>query len=327
MNEGPIPLSVETRLALLARLVGLGESFFDNAARMEAAGLSSFRPIMAFDESFCETPQEREFSRKVTIEVAKERLGNFAPYPYLRDDPGRGYRSTLLDQLRAQRAARGHSSETYDRAKPWLIELDPCRFRMVELIYTRNDELNARRRPFDEEHALLRQQEIARYATDLSKGVADSGGARRKICSSVLTQALGGLGFRPTSKAAAQSGALVEKPVGAGWCLVWNIDFVNLRRPTGTRPQDQIGYLDLDLDLAQCSDLRPTDPQTIGGAPLRISYNYAAPIDRSEWRYGTFRSLPELETLLRAHVTVYSMLHERIETALSGGLQSLPGKS
>jgi hypothetical protein len=171
-------LSVETRLKLLSRLVPLGDRFFQNAEDMKAAGLTSCQPLLEFEESFCQTAEEHELSRSVTIEVAKERLGNFEPY------------------------------------------------------------------------------------------------------------------------------------------------FVNLRRPTVSRPQDQTGYLDLDLDLAQCSDRTLRPEQTIGSAPLRIGYNYAAPIDRTDWDYGTFRSSPELETLLRAHAAVYAMLHEQIEGGLLGGLQA-----
>jgi hypothetical protein len=45
---------------------------------------------MELDESFCDTEEERELSR-MTIEVAKERIGNFEPYLYLRDGPGPVY--------------------------------------------------------------------------------------------------------------------------------------------------------------------------------------------------------------------------------------------
>lgn len=321
------PLSLETRLNLLSRIAPLGDDFFRHAETMKAAGLTSFQPIIELDESFCESEEERELSRRVTIEVAKERIGNFAPYPYLRDEAGPGYRSALLQRLRAQRAERGNSFEAHDRGKPWLIQLDPCRYRMFEMMFTRNDELTARQLPYNEANARLRQQEIARFATALSLGVADSGGTRRKICGAVLAEVLGTLGFRSTSKSAARSGSLVEKALPGGWCLVWSVDFTNLRRPTGGRQQDQLGYLDLDLDLAPCSTKAAPVEQTIGHAPLRIGYNYAAPIDRTEWNYGTFRSLPELETLLRAHATVYAMLHERIEEALVSGLQATLGSA
>jgi len=317
---GLTPLTFEARLDLLSRLVPLGDGFFEHAERMKAAGFTSFVPIMEFDESFCETAEERELSRSVTIEVAKERIGNFEPHPYLRDEPGPGYQSALLQRLRALRAERGNSFESYDRSKRWLIELDPVRYRIVEMIYTRNDELAARRAPFDEAHARLRREEIERCTTALSLAAADSGGARRKVCGSVLAQSSEALGFQATNKAAARSGLLVEKALAGGWALVWSVDLVNLRRPTGERPQDRIGYLDIALDLAPCSHLSPPRERTIVDAPLRIGYNYAAPIDRAEWRYGTFRSLPELETLLRAHAAVYAMLHERIERAMTDGL-------
>jgi len=326
MTAPSIPLSIETRLDLLARLAPLGASFYARAERMKEVGLASFQTLMEFRESFCESAQERELHRNVVIEAAKERIGNFYPHPYLQDEPGPGYTSALLQRLRAERAARGNSFESYDRSKRWLIELDPCRYRLIEMMFTRNDELKKRQRPYLEAHARLRQDEIARYATALSANVADSASVRRKLCAAVLAELLGPLGFQAAGKVATQRGALVEKPLAGGWCLLWSVDLPNLRKPAHAGSQDQTGWLDLNLDLAPCSNLAPSSDQTIGSAPLRIGYNYAAPIDRTDWDYGNFRSLPELETLLRAHAIVYAMMHEQIESALLTGLKAAVGR-
>jgi hypothetical protein len=64
---------------------------------------------------------------------------------------------------------------------------------------------------------------------------------RRKICG-VLAQALGALGFRSASKSATQSGSLVEKDLADGWCLVWSVDFANLRREPCARTANQISH-------------------------------------------------------------------------------------
>jgi hypothetical protein len=74
-------------------------------------------------------------------------------------------------------------------------------------------------------------------------------------------------------------------------------------------------------DLAPCSSEAPSPDRSIGGAPM-LGYNDAVPIDRTDWDYGNFRSLPELETLLRAHATVYAMLHEQVESAVLTGLNA-----
>jgi hypothetical protein len=100
------------------------------------------------------------------------------------------------------------------------------------------------------------------------------------------------------------------------------VDHPNLYQPTGTRPQDQHGFLDIQLDLLPPRRKRG-EPKSIASAPLRIGYNFAAPIDATEWDYGSFLTMPELETLLRAHAKVYSLMSEEIEQALLSGLRSL----
>jgi hypothetical protein len=308
---------------MLSHLVPLGERFFEMAERMKSVGFSAFWPLLEWQESFCDSPEELALCRQVRIEVTKELLGNFWPHPYLRDDPGPGYRSPLLQQLRKARAERGYSFDTYDRSKPWLLELDPCKFRRIEFAFTHKKDAETRRAPYLERHSELRRQEVARYATSMSLEAADQEFLRRALCVVVLADALREVGFQPSKEAGRRTGTnLVEKPLAGGWRLSWSVDYPNLYQPTGTRPQDQHGFLDIQLDLLPPRRKRG-EPKSIASAPLRIGYNFAAPIDATEWDYGSFLTMPELETLLRAHAKVYSLMSEEIEQALLTGLRSL----
>jgi hypothetical protein len=323
MNMSVTALPSDARLYLLSLLAPLGEDFFVRGSQMKAAGIDSFESIQKSNEAFCVSQQEAELSRMVQIEVAKERLGNFSPHPYLRDEPPLGYRSSLLQELRKRRAELGNSFDTSDRGKPWLVELDPCRYRRIEALFTQREAALARLRPFDEAHASARREEISRFATTLSAGTADDAKTRRALCALVLHDELSTHGFDRTPARSTRAGTVLEKPVAGGWSLTWSVDYPNLHQPAGSRPEDQHGFLYLYLDLQPATRIATSTEPSIGSAPLRISYNYAAPIDATEWGYGNFSTLPELETLLRAHAKVYAMMSAQIVAALARGLADI----
>jgi hypothetical protein len=145
---------------------------------------------------------------------------------------------------------------------------------------------------------------------------------RLKLCRAVLADTFGRHGFRHDSARSTSSCLVFSKPVISVWSLCWVVDGTRLLRPIGTRAQDQIGFLDIFLELR--------DPE-VKGLPnssrhkshcLRIPYNYAAPIDGLEWGYSRYETLAELETLIRANSFVYSTMNEFLERELLRGLEA-----
>jgi hypothetical protein len=289
---------------------------------MEAAGLNSFRPLMEFEESFCQSPEQVSLHRQYMIELAKERLGNAPPYPFLRDTWVGGYRSPFLDHLRELRAQAGNSFESYDRSKRWLIELSPCKFNETELRYTQSAEHRRRKAPYLERRRELRLGEIARYSSGMSAQFGLGKKGRLRLARAVIEECLPPGEFKYDSWRATSSLLVFSKELSPKVSLCWLLDGNQLLKPIGIRPEDQIGYLDIALVLeSRKIKGRPRDPAREHW--LVISYNYAAPIDGLECEYGRFESLSELETLIRAHLFVYCSMAQSIEGCLSEGLEAL----
>jgi hypothetical protein len=302
--------------------VPLGEGFYDRGEQMAAAGFASFRPLMTFRESFCSSPEDRIAHRMYMIELAKERLGNAPPYPHLRDEWASGYRSPFLTELRQARARAGNSFEAYDKSKPWLSELSPCRFVEMQLNYTDPAEYDRRKRSFLEEQRSLRCREIEMYATELSSRFGLEKSDRLNLCKAVVTDVFGQYGFQHDSVRSTKSCLVFSKPIVSIWSLCWVVDGTRLLRPTGTRAQDQIGFLDIFLELRDPEVKGLFDHARHRAHCLRIPCNYAAPIDGLEWGYSRYEALPELETLIRANSFVYGMLNEFLERELLRALEA-----
>ena len=64
-----------------------------------------------------------------------------------------------------------------------------------------------------------------------------------------------------------------------------------------------------------------TKTRKTSNSSVRISYNYAAPIDGAEWGYGRFDTLSELETLIRANAFAYGTMNGFIEAELNAQLR------
>lgn len=315
-------LSFEAQTELLSSLVPLGEGFVDRAEQMTAAGFASFEPLMTFQESFCSSPEDRTVHRRYMVELAKERLGNPPPYPHLRDEWASGYRSPFLTELRQARARAGNSFETYDKSKPWLSELSPCRFAEMQLNYTDPAEYDRRKRPFLEEQRRLRFREVDVHATELSSRFGPEKSDRLRLCRAVVAETYGRYGFQHDVARSTSACLVFSKPMVSIWSLCWVVDGTRLLRPIGTRPQDQIGFLDIFLELRDPEVKGLSDNSRHQSRFLRIPYNYAAPVDGLEWGYSRYETLPELETLIRANSFVYGMLNEFLERELLRALEA-----
>jgi len=289
---------------------------------MTAVGFASFRPLMTFQESFCTSPEDRVVHRTYITELAKERLGNAPPYPHLRDEWASGYRSPFLTELRQARARAGNSFEAYDKSKPWLSELSPCRFAEMQLNYTNPAEYDQRKAPFLEEQRRLRFREVEMYATELSSRFGLEKPDRLKLCKAVVADAFGRYGFQHDSVRSTTSCLVFSKSMVSTWSLCWVIDGTRLLRPIGTRAQDQIGFLDIFLELRDPEVKGLSDNARHRAHCLRIPYNYAAPIDGLEWGYSRYETLAELETLIRANSFVYGTLSELLERELWRALEA-----
>jgi hypothetical protein len=160
------------------------------------------------------------------------------------------------------------------------------------------------------------------YATELSSRFGLEKTDRLKLCKAVVADAFGRYGFEHDSLRSTSSCPVFSKPMASMWSLCWVVDGTRLLRPIGTRAKDQIGYLDIFLELRDPEVKGLPDNSRHRAHCLRIPYNYAAPIDSLEWGYSRYETLAELETLIRANSFVYGTLNEFLHRELSRALEA-----
>lgn len=310
--------SARTAIDLVRPLAPIGGRFLEFAQRMSADSYRSYEPLLKFEESFCSSQEGIHKHRQYRVALAQEMVGNLQPYAYLRDDAPLGYRSPMLQELRAQRAAMGNAYAVHDRSKPWLIELSPCKSQEVEKRLSSSRSYDALRKPFLEEWSELRAQEVTSHGGKYVCSDFNNKAARLAFCRAVATEAFDGFEFEDKSSGSKTVSIRLQKPLTEGWNLRWRVDAANIYRPTGTRPEDQLGFLDVYLELVPASG----KGRVSSDEAVPVAYQYVAPLGYSEFRYDHFTTAPELEMLTRLHALVYGLVQRELEDTLTRTLAS-----
>lgn len=310
--------SARTAIDLLKPLAPIGARFFELAQYMSADGYRSYEPLLTFEESFCSSQEGVKKHREYRVALAEEMVGNLQPYAYLRDDAPLGFRSPTLQELRAHRATSGNAFAVHDRSKPWLIELSPCKSHQVERMLSSSPSYEALRKPFLAEWSELRIQEVRAHGNKFASGDFNNKAARLAFCRAVAREAFEGFEFVDKSSGTRTVSVRLQKPLTEGWNLRWRVDGTNIYRPTGTRPEDQLGFLDAYVELVPVKG----KGRVSNNESVPVAYQNAAPLGYSEFRYDRFVAAAELEMLIRLHALVYGLVQHQLEGILRRTLTS-----
>ena len=286
------------------RLIQIGEKLFDNVDKLVTAGFDSFLPHVEFVQSFCE-PYERNEFREYFKESAKEVIACIDPIDPTLTGKGRGaYKSVFLEALRRKRDER--NGENFDaalkRGGHWAIQITDFAVRMEKLRHFESEQYDKRRQPFLERQQQLRTREIERLNPS---GTHDLLPNDRKIvreyCVRLAERMLAPFGYKLAKSWSSEAQAVYRKDIGAGLSLAWTLDMVNFEADMPLNSKR--GCTDFRLSL------RHSDKRSEVGS-FRIRYDYGFLF--LSWIYSKFDSLAELEVVMRAHITAYSIVEDSI---------------
>jgi hypothetical protein len=312
-------LSREQKTAILLGLVPLADRGSECQRALVRAGFSAFEPRQAFYRSFC-AADDIETHEQISIELVREEIGQ--PFPE-RD----GYRSPILDQLRAD-VARRYGASSYDelRKRPdvphWdCYFVDPCERRLerskTERAAEYRDRLNAIRA--EERRRLM--AETARHATGLSGGHTYDNDGRRRFLREAMSRHLTPFGFEFDRKRSSRTCPVFSKALTDGWYLAWSLN--DARDLLGVRfnvPTQDHGWMRLKLHV-RAEDKRG-DLES-GHFTQLLSVAFQALVPQFDAAYWEFFGLDEMEVFIKAHAFFYGLVADVIEESLRKGFLEL----
>ena len=274
-------------------------------------GFEAFVPFNEFYESFAESQEERELHRKCVIEAAKNRLGR--PWP-LRAGTTR-YVSPFIEKLCEQRdrengvpveqlSARFPGSESL-----WRYEVDPVGRRRVQTEVNTPEPYGARWDNVQAERKYQFEQEAAQHSTELSKrfSMFDKRG-RYDFVTAVMERDAAPYGFCRDKARSSPDNPIYSKQLKAGWDLCLAIEDPKLFYWSPFE-----GSFDTGLVLCNRRFVRKLS-KAKPDQYLYIRVSNVVPGFSSG--YLTFGNLSELETSIRAHLSLFGLMESRIEQAI-----------
>jgi hypothetical protein len=316
-------LSFEDANAICREFVPIGDQVFDYMARLREAGFEAFIPRQCFIESFAANPEELDIHRRCVVETAKERLGRPSRMRIYDDDLKHVYTSPFLQRLREERDRTNDvpvhqlSTRYPGGESAWRHHVDPCQRRLVRDRIDNRETHEARFATMLEEERRALEDETARHATGLGKlpHTFDNKG-RYVFFAAVMERDAAPLGFRFDKAKSRPNYPIFSKAITDDWHLCWVIEEARAYFHTPLE-----GRYEPCLELRSRA-LRGTLAKVESGEFLLIQY--AAIVPGFFNGYWKFFSLDELETAIRAHLHLYSLMAPIIEGGIKKVLES-PG--
>jgi hypothetical protein len=314
-------LSIEQVYALCGELIRICDGAYDYCEQLKASGFSAFQPYEAFFQSFAETPDGSDLHRRIHVEKAKETLGRPWPPLYIRPEYRRPlFKSRLLEELRAKRDAKNGVSENdlekrYSRRESfWRRTIDPCDRRSALLEITDKELYDARWSAVFDSMSLQVQEEALHFATELSKIHTFDKDGRYALFRAVMEREAAPLGFCYDKRKSRPGFPIFSKAITDGWDLCWAIEEPDMFfwNPFGGRFMPFLELRHRDLRGGVKDNAEP-------GEFLQL--RYTAVVSGFFNAYRTFRGADELETMIKAHLSLYGLMAPSIESGIAKALK------
>jgi hypothetical protein len=317
--QDPHPrLSFDQANAVCREFLPAGDHVFDYMTRLREAGFEAFLPRHTYIESFAANPEELEIHRRCVAEMVKERLARPWPMRIYDEDFKQLYFSPYLQRLRAERdKSNGVPVDQLSSRYPlgesaWRREVDPCQRRLIQA--RQEDTYEARWTAMLELERRALEDEAARHATGLGKipHTFDNKG-RYVFFAAVMERDAAPLGFHFDKAKSRPHYPIFSKAITDDWHLCWAIEEA---RAFFHSPLE--GSFSPFLEI-RGHNLRGTLAKAESGEFLHIRYAGVVPgFFNGYWK---FFSLDQLETAIRAHLHLYSLMAPIIE----GGIKKVLG--
>jgi len=321
-REPRLKLSFGQADAICREFLPIGDQAFDYMQRLRETGFEAFLPRHRFVESFAANAEEVDLHRRCVVEFAKERLGRPGPMRMSDEEFRQIYFSPFLQRLRHERdEANGVpvnklSSRYSGGEAAWRSEIDPCQRRLVQDRVTHREMHEARFATMTEEEIRSLEDEATRHATGLGKipHTFDNKG-RCVFFAAVMERDAAPLGFHYDKPKSRTNYPIFSKAITDDWHLCWVIEearaFFHSPFEGSFQPFLELRSRQLVGSLARVES----------GEFLHIRYAGVVPgFFNGYWKFFT---LDALETAIRAHLHLYSLMAPIIE----GGIKRIMGAS
>jgi hypothetical protein len=311
-------LSFNQAIAVCNEIRSAGENIFYYLEQLHRSGFEACLPFEEFFVSFASDPEQIKVHNQYLIETAKTVLGTPWPIALAAEHRALLFRSELIQAMKARRdEANGvPEGELESRFGPgeswWRKQIDPCWRNMARLQVTDRDIYDAKWAAVVDSMKFQVQQESQRFSSDLSKAHTMSEDGRYSLYINVMTRDAGVLGFRYDKFKSTIGFPIFSKSINDKWDLCWAIE-----EPKRFFWSPFEGHFMPHLEI-RSRKLRSSVAKATPGEFIQI--RYAASVPGFFNAYRIFYSVDELETLIKAHLCLYSFMAPIIEGGASSGL-------
>jgi hypothetical protein len=307
-----LTLSFDQANRICREFLPIGEALFDYIHELQDAGFSAFRPLHEFTQSFCDAQSEIELHKQCLIEEAKCLLGRPFPFPIAEAEERYLFRSPLLQELsRLRDEENGVPLPELTSRYPeetWRLEIDPCRRRSALASVNERLAYQARWKAAQQEQRRQLETETARHASNLDMSYTFDRRQRYAFFSAVMEQNVTALGFEFDARRARTHYPIFSKRVSADWDLCWALEESKAFCSSAFE-----GRFAPYLEVRSRSLIGSIESRNTGEF-LFIRYQQIVPGFSSA--YGKFLGLRELETMIKAHLYLYSLMAPIVENGL-----------
>jgi len=319
MTKGDAParpkLSADQVVAICSTLLPIGEKIYEYAQQMQLIGFEAFLPFEEFFLSFAESSEDITLHRQICIETAKTVFGTPWPPLHINAEYHRPFfKSQLLETLRAKRDEENGVPEVrldtkYDLGESWWRrQIDPCQLQMARFQVSNREIYDARWASARSEMKSKVRNETIRFASGLSKSFKFDKSGRYAFFAKVMEREASGLGFRFDKYKSRSNFPVFSKALGREWSLCWTIE-----EPDQFFFSPLSGSFDSYLEIRH-QTFRGSVKRAEPGEFLQIRHARAVPGFFNAYR--PFDDLDELETLIKAHLSLYGLMAPIVEKGL-----------
>jgi len=311
-------LSATQARAICEQLLPIGDMIFDYMSSLRQTGFAAFVPYYDFLNSFCSSEREQELHRQCLIEGAKNRLARPWPLvmfaPYQEHLPFSPFLQRLIDERDQQNGVPETQLSSRYPGELWRQEVDPCERRKTYMEIVEKESYAISWKTMLSKQRECLRLEVDRHASGLSVDLSFDKRGRYALYAAVMTLAARPLGFHFDKQLSYSDYPVFSQEVAGDWVLCWTIDDekVFLLSPME-------GYFQPHLAL-RSKRVRGRLGKARVGEYFFIGYQHVVPgFGNAYWK---FQDLNELETVIRAHLYLYSLMApiitEGIRNAVEG---------
>jgi hypothetical protein len=298
---------------LCKKLLPIGDAIWMYAEQLRTAGYSAFDAYSEFLESFGDR-DEIELHRLCAVELAKLRLGQPWPMKFSPDDRKPLYSSSLLKQLQEKRDAQnGCTRSEIDKKYPgiealWRREIDPCHRNKTRFEISERSQYQLRWNACMERQRLMIEMETQAHSPVRDDQFEFEMEHRFAKSNEVMGRDSATLGFSYDRKKSREEFPVFSKQLTENWDLCWTLQHTDMFALTPIE-----GSFAPNLDLRGANIPGDADKARTGEF-LLFRYQHIVPGFGSA--YWKFRSLNELERVVKAHLCMYRLMAPILESSV-----------